>query len=186
MQMHARACVNAYKCVHVHIYVYVCHTCGCIRCVQMCECTHMQGVHMCVSLHLCANVCTTMPYDYAYQCTHVWANVCVCVYTCIMLTCACKCAHVSAHTRVRGSGEGSLQLSGLGWSQTPRDTVESPPSVPRGGESMEGVGGAGSSREKLGQGGWPRALRMRARAWALSCCLREGCREVLSNEANRA
>ena len=90
------ACVYAYMCARVFVFVRV-FACVCVR---VCACTHAcvhASVHVC--LHVCTCVCTL------YTC----ACMCLCVFACVY-------THAGAHTcvcvgkrrereKLRGTGE---------------------------------------------------------------------------------
>lgn len=170
MQMCAHACVCVYaNCVraNVHVCLYVCtqaNVCKCTR-VSACMCPYV-CVH--ANVHVCARV-----YTYANVCAHVQLRV--------LCGSACMCVHV--HTcekpwgRVSWSSQGLAQVK----DQEPQSNIHGLYPVEaerRAGECLfvpvEGERAElGSWEEKLGHPGWVRGTRIKLRARALFCSLRE-------------
>lgn len=67
-------CVNAYVCVHVHKWVYMCAVYIYVLCVHMCG--------MCIYVLMCGVDGGVYVYACAHMCLRVCACVCASVYVC--------------------------------------------------------------------------------------------------------
>lgn len=169
MCAHVQMCACAKVCLCACVCPYVCVH---MKCVQMCTvhmCTYMQ-ICACANVHICMCAC---------------ACICKCVCARVQLpvpcgsACVCACAHTCEKRweRVPYSSQG---LAPVRRQETQSNLHNLYPTeaecgaeaclfVPAGGEWAE----LGSWEEKLGHPGWVRGTRIKPRAWALFCSLRE-------------